>query len=259
MALPEKLYVETGAIYEGLKYIEESGVVNFKYKYSDGSTIPAWFRNTDAPGTAANNGRYESPGNVGGVWEFCDENGVEKPSATDFDVSVTHIKVKNAGNFANWTAWEPGMLNRAALLGVMQNGQFYEKIITSDYIIKHDYTYNTYRVNASGNEVTVTLPDPSEVLQRSIRIIVDDSSYLVTLARNGNEQIDGSTSDTTLTAGPNAVQIATDGVNWYTQSSVGYSHSDSAPIQTIRTMTQHEYDTLSVKDSNTLYIIQKDL
>ncbi|MEK9699878.1 MAG: hypothetical protein VW270_29130, partial [Candidatus Poseidoniales archaeon] len=141
----------------------------------------------------------------------------------------------------------------------MQNGQFHEKSITSNYTIKHDHTYNTIRVDASGGAVTVTLPDPSEVLQRSIRIVVDDSSNTVTLARNGSEQIDGVAANTTLTAGPNAIQVTTNGANWYTQSSVGYSHSDSAPVQTIRTMTQTDYNALGTKDPNTLYVIETDI
>jgi len=259
MALPVKLHVEIGTIYEGLGYNTETGVVTFKYKYSDGSTFPAWFKGDDSASGSANNRRYVSPGNTGGAWEFCDNSGTEASTASDFGGSTTHIKIKNAGNLANWSAWEPGMLNRAALLGVMQNGQFHEKSITSNYTIKHDLTYNTIRVDASGGAVTITLPDPSETLQRSIRILVDNSSNTVTLARNGGEQIDGVAANTTLTAGPNAVQVTTDGANWYTQSSVGYSHSDSAPVQTIRTMPQATYNALSTKDPNTLYVIEADL
>jgi len=259
MALPTKLHVEIGTLFEGLGYNDETGVVTFKYKYSDGSTFPAWFKGDDAASGSANNKPYVAGSNTGGAWEFCDNSGTEASSATGFAGSTTHIKIKNAGNLANWSAWEPAMLNRAALLGVIQNGQFHEKSITSNYTIKHDYTYNTLRVDASGGAITITLPDPSEVLQRSIRVLVDDSSNTVTLARNGSEQIDGVAQDTTLTAGPNAVEITTNGANWFTQSSVGYSHSDSAPVQTIRTLTQAAYNALGTKDPNTLYIIEADL
>ncbi|MEK9699879.1 MAG: hypothetical protein VW270_29135, partial [Candidatus Poseidoniales archaeon] len=104
MALPVKLHVETGTLYEGLGYDTETGVVNFKYKYSDGSTFPAWFKNDDSSSSSPNNKRYASSGNTGGAWEFCDSSGNEAAGASDFIGSTTHIKIKNAGNLANWSA-----------------------------------------------------------------------------------------------------------------------------------------------------------
>lgn len=67
-------------------------------------------------------------------------------------------------------------------------------------------------VDASSNTVTVTLPSPSQNVH--VRVVAINASNTVTLARNGTENINGSSSDRTLSAGE-SLTVESDGTNWW--------------------------------------------
>lgn len=67
-------------------------------------------------------------------------------------------------------------------------------------------------VDTSSNAVTVTLPSPSEVAVVTVK--VTDASNTTTIATPGSETIDGN-SNKTITNQYNALEIASDGTNYY--------------------------------------------
>ena len=202
-----------------------------------------------------------------------------------FKNTSDYIKIKGDSgvhdgvNLINWSQWgqdtdKPDLLNRSALLGVMSNGMFPEKLVEdTNFTIHPHYTYRAYRLNmtSSGSAVTLTLPDPAKTVQRTIQVYIINASQegisgSVTISRNGNELINGSAANlsfgdsggTVTRAGDNnkPVILHTDGTDWYTSTNIGYDINDDLPVYTIRRMTQSAYDALGSTDPNTMYVIE---
>lgn len=292
MALPDKLFAPTGSIYEMLT-ITGSNVDDykpvFKYIYSQASsnhksTFPGWINADDTDGTI-NGKQYNQSTNTSGSWVLCNSSGVESTNATIVSGTSDHIKIKGDSgtpdgvNLINWSQWgqdstKPDLLNRSALLGVMSNGMFPEKLVEdTNYTIHPHYTYRAYRLNmtSNGSAVTLTLPDPAKTVQRTIQVYIINASQegisgSVTISRNGSELINGSAANLSFgdSTGVNSrtgdsnkpVILHTDGTDWYTSTNIGYDINDDLPVYTIRRMTQSAYDALGSTDPNTMYVIE---
>jgi len=293
MALPEKLFAPTGSIYKLLS-ISGSSVSDyrpvFKYVFSQASgnhksTFPCWFNSNDSDGNITGQ-RYDASSNTTGSWRLCNSSGVESANNQLIDGQSDYIKIKcdetrnpDGVNLLRWSQWgqdsqNVDLLNRSALLGVMSNGMFPEKLVEdTSYTIHPHYTYRAYRLNmtSSGAATDLKLPDPVKTVQRTIQVYINNASQEgisgnVTISRNGNELINGSaanlsfgdSSGVNTRAGDNNKPIIfhTDGTDWYTATNVGYDTSDDQPVYTIRRMTQNAYDGLSSTDPNTLYVIE---
>lgn len=81
--------------------------------------------------------------------------------------------------------------------------------VTSDYTAS---AQETVLVDTSSNNVTVTLPSPSEAAVVTVK--VTDATNMTTIATPGSETIDGD-SNKTITNQYNALEIASDGTNYY--------------------------------------------
>jgi len=293
MALPEKLFAPTGSIYK-LLAISGSSVSTyrpvFKYVFSQASgnhksTFPCWFNPNDSDGNITGQ-RYDVSTNNTGSWRLCNSSGVESANDQLIVGQSDYIKIKcdetrnpDGVNLLRWSQWgqdsqNVDLLNRSALLGVMSNGMFPEKLVEdTNYTIHPHYTYRAYRLNmtSNGSAVTLTLPDPAKTVQRTIQVYILNASQegvsgSVTISRNGSELINGSGADLSFgdsggvnqRAGDNNKPIIfhTDGTNWYTSTNVGYDHNDDLPVYTIRRMTQSVYNALGSTDPNTLYVIE---
>lgn len=94
------------------------------------------------------------------------------------------------------------------------DGSVYDiKTVTSDYtVIDSDYTI---LVNATGGNITITLPSASSLQGSEFNIKkIDSSVNLVTVDGNGSETIDGSTTAIIETQ-YESITIQSDGSNWY--------------------------------------------
>jgi hypothetical protein len=293
MALPDKLFAPTGSIYEMLS-ITGTSVDNykpvFKYIFSQASanhksTFPGWINADDTDG-GVNGKQYNQSTNSSGSWVLCDSTGTESTNTTIVAGTSDYIKIKGDSgspdgvNLIGWSQWgqdssNPDLLNRSALLGVMSNGMFPEKIVEdTNYTIHPHYTYRAYRLNVTSNSssgVTLTLPDPAKTVQRTIQVYIINASQEgvtgnVTISRNGSENINGSAANLSFgdSGGINTragdsnkpVILHTDGTDWYTSTNVGYDINDDLPVYTIRRMTQSAYNGLASTDPNTMYVIE---
>lgn len=239
MAAPDKLFTPDGAIYEVLAVSPDfpnqatGTYVTFKYKLSDNDTVPAWFKVPPA----------------GNTWTFTNND-------------KTHIRIEEDIQEAEWSKWDdtpghPDLFNRTVMLSWMSNAMFDEKEIDSNYAIEAHYTYNTYRIDASTNAVTITLPDPTQAVQRHVNLKVDDATNTITLT-TPTGTIDGN-SLLTLPYADCKQTFYTNGTNWYSSTPISFNTTDSAPVTNIRSMTQSEYNTLTgsgLEDNNTLYVIR---
>jgi len=251
MAVPEKLYVPTGATYQVLESNPPNtgNAVSFKYKYTDsGETIPAWFKVIDTGESGA--GIFTLGG--GG----------------------TTITINSGGSHAVWNKWGSGfgdldIMNRAALHSAMAAGMFTELSVSTSHTLRSDYTYKTVRADASSSNLTITLPAANSP-QTTIRLIATcGASTRVTIAPpadgylNGVADLGSNEADIALPlnwASDTPILITQDNessnLGWRTQLPTSGDLSDTDPIASIRRMTQSAYDALGSKDPNTLYVIE---
>ena len=87
----------------------------------------------------------------------------------------------------------------------------------SEPTINYTITDSDYFIaaNATDGAITITLPTAEGIVGR-IYIIkkADDTSYVVTVATNGSETIDGDPNDLELQVPYDSVQLVSDGANW---------------------------------------------
>jgi len=251
MAVPEKLYVPTGATYEVFSSDPPNTdtAVSFKYKYTDsGETIPAWFKVEDTGESA------------GGIFTL--------------GGGGTTITIDSGGSYAVWDIWGSGLgdldiTNRAALHSAMAAGMFTELSVTTSHTLRSDYTYKTVRADASSGNLTITLPATNSP-QTTIRLVATcGASTRVTIAPpadgylNGVADLGNNEADIALPlnwASDTPILFTQDSesgnLGWRTQLPTSGDLSDSAPISSIRRMTQSAYDALGSTDPNTLYVIE---
>jgi hypothetical protein len=251
MAVPDKLYVPTGTTYEVLESdpSNEATAVSFKYKFTDsGETIPAWFKVSDTGESGT------------GVFTLGGGNAT--------------ITINSGGSYAVWNKWGSGsgdldITNRSALHSAMATGMFTELSVSADHTLRSDYTYKTVRADASSSNLTITLPTVNSP-QTTIRLVATcGASTRVTIAPpadgflNGVADLGGNEADVALPlnwASDTPILITQDtessNLGWRTQLPTSGDLSDSAPIASIRRMTQSAYDALGSTDPNTLYVIE---
>jgi len=245
MAVPDKLYTPTGAVYEVLNADPPNSAtaVSFKYKFTEtGETIPGWF---DAGDTGESGG---------GTFTLSSDQ--------------TTITINNGGSHVKWVKWGSGsgdkdLLNRAAIHNAMATGMFTELSVSADHTIRADYTYKLIRVDASSSNVTITLPEPG-CPQTTIRLVATcGTSTRVTIAPPTSFLLNGTSSNIQLPLdwdSDTPILITQDkesgNLGWRTQIPVAGDLNDPAPIAAIRRMTQTAYDALASTDPNTLYVIE---
>lgn len=251
MAVPDKLYVPTGATYTVLQADPSNTdvAVSFKYKFTDsGETIPVRFLVADTGESGA------------GVFTL--QN------------SDTEIVINNGGSYVVWDKWGSGsddldVMNRAALHGAMASGMFTELSVSASHALRSDYTYKVVRADASSSDVTITLPAANSP-QSTIHLVAKcGSTTRVKIAPpadgylNGTLDLGGNEADIQLPLGwdsdtPILITQDNEGsaLGWRAQLPVAGDFRDSAPIASIRRMTQSAYDALASTDPNTLYIIE---
>src|SRR6056300_34108 len=152
MAVPDKLYVPTGATYDVLESDPSNtdNAVSFKYKFTDsGETIPAWFKVADTGESAT------------GIFTLAGDNST--------------ITINSGGSYAAWSKWGSGagdidIMNRTALHSAMAAGMFTELSVSTSHTLRSDYTYKTVRVDASSSNLIITLPAANSP-QTTIRLI----------------------------------------------------------------------------------------
>jgi hypothetical protein len=252
MAVPDKLYVPTGATYEVLASdpSNAANAVSFKYKFTDsGETIPAWFKVADTGESS------------GGTFTLAGDNST--------------ITIDSGGSYAYWGKWgsagsgDLDLTNRAALHSAMASGMFTELSVSADHTLRSDYTYKTVRADASSSNVKITLPAANSP-QTIIRLVATcGSTTRVSIAPPADGYLNG-----VVDAGNNEADIAlpldwasdtpilitqdneSNNLGWRAQLPTSGDLSDSAPIASIRRMTQSAYDALGSTDPNTLYVIE---
>lgn len=121
--------------------------------------------------------------------------------------SNTRVSIEQDGNVGIGTTSPSSMLSVAGSLSLPISAK------TSDYTATgSDYTI---LINASSNNVTITLPAVSGIAGR-IYVIkrADGSGNNAVVASNGSETIDNSTANVILSAGQ-CITLQTDGVGWH--------------------------------------------
>ena len=121
--------------------------------------------------------------------------------------SNTRVSIEQDGNVGIGTTSPSSMLSVAGSLSLPISAK------TSDYTATgSDYTI---LINASSNNVTITLPAVSGIAGR-IYVIkrADGSGNNAVVASNGSETIDNSTANVILSAGQ-CITLQTDGIGWH--------------------------------------------
>lgn len=253
MAAPTFLFTPASTIYEVISASPSNTdfQVTFKYKISDRDTIPAWFY---ASGNSQ--GYQANPPGPSLDWNFVAHDGFTAEEQR-------YLEVRSDMLSAGWAAWKDeagdvNVMNRTSALSFMQVAMKDQIQISSNYTIQSFYTYNTYRVNASG-AITITLPNPVTAVQRHVNFKVDNAGGTITLVSESGT-VDGASSSTLIKS--DTIQTYyNDGTNWHSSKPVGFDMTDDAPVTTIRCLSQTQYNTLTAgagADDNTLYLIKDE-
>jgi hypothetical protein len=227
--------------------------VIFKYKITDEETIPAWF-------LASDNVTYTVVDGVG-----------QNAGKRFVSVNSSHL----LDEVVNWGKWgsdadDKDLLNRAAIWGLCAAGQYQEEMMSLDaantYTIHPFATYKAYMFNSTfGTSAICELP-LTGCPQRIIRVhAITNTSNTVTVRAQAGDQLNG-TSQGSITLPTNTSgayyefhQVRKAGsldAGWKCVLPVSGDSSDTTPVTTIRRMTQSDYNALSTKDPNTLYVIE---
>jgi len=257
-SVPDKLPVNSSHNYEVIQENPTNSALSvvFKYNISDHETIPAWI-------LASDNVSYAVVDGTGGG------SGADKTEEGKRYVQINSSH--QLQQLAVWGKWGDGdgdsdLLNRTAIRALMAAGQFQQEIFEGTYTISDFYTYKAYAFNATFSSSHICELPHTGCPQNIIRVFAKASGgNTVTVRAQVGDALDGTSQGSIVLPATSTGEYyefhqVRDGsslaVGWESKLPISGDLSDSAPIASIRRMTQNAYDALASTDPNTLYVIE---